>query len=258
MDDFLEEQFDKVVTSLNAVISSTTQNNPSIADAEKLVEEDERLHDALESRLSLLHHHKRLLTSTVVTHQENYSRISILRDLEKKLDDQIKAIVQILADTRQELKKAKFTEYSEGAKRVQFDELLRFAKSIAKFTAPPGYTFPELTSAPNEDEAASTDDKKDTGWNAVLTDQQKTDLDQFASLPFVPWPHEGRIRNSLLSQIQETRDNGLDPNASAQQDQEPTSTIHEDFPDHPVQPERLTSTQRQPRPVQPAFEGFDF
>jgi Vitamin-D-receptor interacting Mediator subunit 4 len=57
--------------------------------------------------------------------------------LEKKLDDQIKATVQLLADTRRELKAAKFTEFPSDTRPVPFDELLRFAKNISKFTVPP-------------------------------------------------------------------------------------------------------------------------
>ena len=73
----------------------------------------------------------------MVRHQDNYTRLVHLRQLEKRLDDQIKATIQLLADTRRDLKAARFTEFSTDARSVPFDELLRFAKNISKFTVPP-------------------------------------------------------------------------------------------------------------------------
>jgi hypothetical protein len=66
-----------------------------------------------------------------------------LRQLEKRFDDQIKAIVQLLADTRRELKAARFTDFPKDTRPVQFDELLRFAKNISKFTVHPSAAFPQ-------------------------------------------------------------------------------------------------------------------
>jgi hypothetical protein len=74
---------------------------------------------------------------SVVQHQDNYTRLEHLRRLEKRLDNQIKATVQLLADTRRELKSARFTEFPTDARPVPLDELLRFSKNISKFTVPP-------------------------------------------------------------------------------------------------------------------------
>jgi hypothetical protein len=51
MDEILDEKLQKVEDALNAVISSTTQNNPSSTDAERLVDADQDLDDALQIRL---------------------------------------------------------------------------------------------------------------------------------------------------------------------------------------------------------------
>jgi hypothetical protein len=216
--------------------------------------------------LDILH----LLTLTVVKHQDNFSRITYLRDLERKLDDQIKSIVQTLADTRKELKEAKFTEFSKDAKRVNFDQLLQFAQNISRYTAPPGHVFPEVPK--EEDAPEATEESKNVSWGTLTTEQQAA-FDNISRSQFVPWPNQENIVMSLLSRIQHVRDEGGDPAVSGiadgnpieSEEQPPTSAIQHDFPhDIPIQSDRGNehsvpgpSTQPQ-RPVQPAFEGFDF
>jgi Vitamin-D-receptor interacting Mediator subunit 4 len=92
----------------------------------------------------------------VVQHQDNYTRLEHLRQLEKRLDDQIKATVQLLADTRRELKAARFTEFPTDARPVPLDELLRFAKNISKFTVPPTGALSQQPTVTNGSENAGT------------------------------------------------------------------------------------------------------
>jgi hypothetical protein len=214
-------------------------------------------------------HRIQLLTLTVVKHQDNFTRITYLRDLEKRLDDQIKSIVQTLADTRKELKEAKFTEYSQDAKRVNFDQLLQFAQNISRYTAPPGHVFPDV---PKEEDIPETAEaSKNVSWG-TLTDQQQAAFDNISRSQFVPWPNQENIIMSLLSRIQHVRDEGGDPAVSGigegnpiEIEEQPTSAVQHDFPhDLPIQPERGVESSNSgpstqlPRPVQPAFEGFDF
>jgi len=206
----------------------------------------------------------------VVKHQDNFSRITHLRDLETKLDEQIKSIVQTLADTRKELREAKFTDYSQDAKRVNFDQLLQFAQNISRFTAPPSHVFPEVPR--DEDAPETTEQPKNVSWT-TLNEQQQAAFDNIARSQFVPWPNQENIIMSLLSRIQQVRDQGGDPAVSGiidgnqieTDEPAPTSAVQNDFPhDIPIQPDPSkqhnisgASTQIQ-RPVQPAFEGFDF
>jgi hypothetical protein len=72
-----------------------------------------------------------------------------LQQLEKRLDDQIRATVQLLSDTRRELKSAQFTEFPSHHRPVSFDELLRFAKNVSKFTVPPTAALSQQTRVTN-------------------------------------------------------------------------------------------------------------
>jgi hypothetical protein len=167
-----------------------------------------------------------------------------LRQLEKRFDDQIKATVQLLADTRRELKAAHFTEFPKDTRPVQFDELLRFAKNISKFTVHPSAALsqkPRITegddgsgiapsataNTPAVKVALSTaegtpaptqgttsfnsqvEKEVGIGWE-TLTEEHKGWLDHFARAPFVPWPNDDKIRAGALSSIQAQAELGQD------------------------------------------------
>lgn len=76
--------------------------------------------------------------TTVETHQTNYQRIQDLRARTTKNDNQIKDTLRLLADTRKELMNASATEFPDGPNyKIQYDELLSYARRISKTTIPP-------------------------------------------------------------------------------------------------------------------------
>lgn len=153
------------------------------------------------------------------------------------MDEQIKATVRLLADTRHELKAARFTEFSRDARPVPFDKLLRYAQNISKFTIPPTGALTTLQQpAENQTDnehgddaaadgnalqqgtpAAQVDDAKDTvegytlnghdtdwknsGWQN-LSEPQKAWMNSKNEQYFFPWPREDVIARGALSAIQ--------------------------------------------------------
>jgi hypothetical protein len=219
MDVVLQVQFQHVEAALTTLIDSITSYNPSPQAAIDLVEADDELSKGLE-QLSI--------------HQANHARILSLRDTASKLENQVKANLETLASLRHELLKTPATTLPVDARPVPFDELLRFAKNISRFTVPPTYREPLPTDdqpspqaieappapSPNGVTPASAapdtaDEKKDEGkdYDHDLTPQQSEWLKklQESGSQWVPWPSTDKIRAGNLMQIQNMIERGEDP-----------------------------------------------
>jgi hypothetical protein len=75
----------------------------------------------------------------VSTHQANHLRIQQLRATTAALDAQIRETLQLLADTRKEVIDTPATVFSEHTNPINYGDLLRYARRIAKFTRAPSY-----------------------------------------------------------------------------------------------------------------------
>lgn len=136
--------------------------------------------------------------------------------------------------------------FPASSKDVPFDELLSYAKRIAKFTLPPNYrpappppkpSAPDATPKPPDDTQLANgtsgtpaladsaiaaapkpdpqaDLPKDEGVAlATLTQEQRDWLDSMSHTPFVPWPSEAVIQRGGLMEIQRMLERGRDPAA---------------------------------------------
>lgn len=181
-------------------------------------------------------------------HQANHARILKLRQTTEALDNQIKSTVTTLAETRKELLAIPSAPEPDIPTRdVPFDELLAFAKNIAKFTLPPGHHLrppkpqepatenvaepptelsimnggpsqspTQLQTQPSPAPTQSQDKdggKKETEGPAFsqLTEEQRAFLEDAQTLPFMPWPDHNLINQGILRHVQELIAKGIDP-----------------------------------------------
>jgi Vitamin-D-receptor interacting Mediator subunit 4 len=232
----------------------------------------------------------------VAQHQANHARILKLRQTTESLDSQIKSTVATLAQTRKELLAIPSAPEPDIPTRdVPFDELLAFAKNIAKFTLPPGHHLrppkpqepttenvvepltelsimnggpPQSPTQPSPAPTQSQDKdgaKKDTEGQAFsqLTEEQRAFLEDAQTLPFMPWPDHNLINQGILRHVQELIMKGIDP-ATVKTDAEQAAweeEIHE-------QRAKLQAAERQhdqerrvqqvPKEGAKTFEGFAF
>ncbi|KAJ9667932.1 hypothetical protein H2201_002118 [Coniosporium apollinis] len=233
MDAILDTHFQRVEAALNTLINSITSYNPSEKAADDLVAADDQLLQGLEQ---------------LATHQANHQRILHLRQTADALTAQAKSKLRSLADARKELINTPVSTFPASSKNVPLDELLSYAKRIAKFTLPPNYrpappprkpSAPDATpKATNEtqtqlangtsgtpalaDSAAAAPPKpdpqadlpKDEGVAlSTLTQEQRDWLDSMFHTPFVPWPSEAVIQRGGLMEIQRMLERGRDPGA---------------------------------------------
>lgn len=172
-------------------------------------------------------------------HQENHARILELRQTADKLDGQIKQAISILRDTRNDLLATPFTPFPAESRNVPFDELLRFAKNISKFTVPPSSV---VLPPPIPVEKADGGGARDEGGTETRGDAVDENADgqkqppatandatmQAMSEParqwleqlmqnalglFLPWPSEERIKYGALADIWRMMERGEDPAA---------------------------------------------
>jgi hypothetical protein len=154
----------------------------------------------------------------VAEHQANYERITTLRAMADTLDGQIKATIQLFADTRREIQNLPWTPVDESLRSVPVNELLTFAKHVSKFTLPPSgidrsAEAPLATAADTLETPAIGNDegmvdaqeaqlRKDATFaNSVIPEDQKLWLDEGQRRPWVPWPTEDLIRQSGLAEL---------------------------------------------------------
>lgn len=164
----------------------------------------------------------------MITHQQNALRLDSLRRTTDSLDEQIKNTIRRIADLRKEIQSIPEADTGEGSTRreVKVDELLSYAKYIAKTTVPP--TMRKHAALPGEE------NKKDegtvvsgNGGIATPPQQQETDdntargVKELAeherafiipqNLTFDPWPSDVHMKNGALGEIQAMVEAGRDP-----------------------------------------------
>ncbi|KZF25185.1 hypothetical protein L228DRAFT_236305 [Xylona heveae TC161] len=238
MDTILEEDFQRVELTLNALIDSITSYNPSPSAAFDLLSADDELSKDLE---------------TLSTHQANHARILSLRNTSAALDTLIKNSLMLLADTRKELLSTPATKATPLSRDVSYAELLAYAKRISKFTVPPtgwlgfgGAPLGQPTEVANPEDQKQVDateanapalangiaapaagtpaaanqpsgeegqaKAQNLGIGVSSLEKSETQwLNPSAQVPFAPWPGEEVIRRGALAQIQVMLEQGNDP-----------------------------------------------
>lgn len=158
---------------------------------------------------------------------------------------QISEVLELLSGTRSELLKTQSSEYPENTNSVDFEELLRYAARISKWTIPP-----EVQKSKQEDSSPKQDGNATNGSttpsvivtgngadievpsatpngaNLSVPSQSQSTQSQFAlddrtklmfGLPdparplFLPWPSEDDLKNGALATIQALVEGGIDP-----------------------------------------------
>ncbi|KAF2807657.1 uncharacterized protein BDZ99DRAFT_464576 [Mytilinidion resinicola] len=276
MDAILQAQFQRVETALNTLIDSITSYNPSTQAAVNLVAADDELSKGLEQ---------------LAVHQANYARILSLRQTVTSLEGQLKGSLTALADLRKELLATPATTFPASSRHVPFDEVLQFAKNLAKYTAPSAIRPPpakEVAPPEQTDQAdvnmsngvgtpanrgANDDPAKEKGdgkAQSTLTQAQKDWLEEASRAPFMPWPTDNIIRGGALGHIQGMINRGQDPATvlgPAEQEAEDKRRAEEVEREKQEQQEREAEARRREsayvsgaRPTQPpqaVFQGLD-
>jgi len=216
MDVVLQTQFQRVEAALNTLIDSITSYNPSTQAAVNLVAADDELSKGLEQ---------------LAVHQANYARILTLRQTVASLEGQLKGSLTTLADLRKELLTMPATTFPPSSRHVPFDEVLHFAKNLARYQAPPAIRPPPtkedgIPEQPDQadvsisngvvtpiNQGAVDDAAKEKMDKAAstLTQAQRDWLEEASRAPFMPWPTDNKIREGALGHIQNMIARGQDP-----------------------------------------------
>ncbi|KAJ8109174.1 hypothetical protein OPT61_g7656 [Boeremia exigua] len=229
MDDILQVQFDRVEQALGALIDSIASYNPNPQAALDLVAADDELSHGLDQ---------------LARHQANHARLSSLRAEADSLEEQLKSSVAALAGLRKELSETPATIFPDTSRPVPFDELLQYAKSIAKYTVPPtfreripdadgvtskdkdtieppasapatnGLNTPTTATAPTEPAKDNTETQKDSeeldAAVPEITAEEEEWLKKLKDRGFAwyPWPDSDKIRRGNLWKLYHYREQG--------------------------------------------------
>lgn len=239
MDTIIQNQLDRLETTLDTLIDSIASYNPSIPAATDLVNADDDLNKGIIQCMLNTHDSEELPSAkfrAVTTHQTNHARILHLRKTIENLNQTISSNLTLLADTRKELLATPATTFSEDQRNVPYNELLDYAKRISKYTVPPTFRPPPLGSqttsvavpqpanpstngAPEQKVAqdlstVSSNNNEVHGEGIGVASLDQGDmrwLDPLKQIPFVPWPSEEVIRQGALAHIQAMLDQNIDP-----------------------------------------------
>jgi hypothetical protein len=222
----------------------------------------------------------------------------VLRAEADALTKQLKSSMATLADLRRELLEMPATTISDNSRAVPLNELLQYAKNIAKYTVPPTYRerIPTLPTA-DPDKAAEGNTggpaSNGTGTPAQATPKDDANGDREAivaadvtaewlkklnesQVPWQPWPDNDKIRRGNLMQIQYLIDTKQDPTKvdATKLDREVKEKIVADAAEMQAAAQAAAQTQAQadqpvqnvPPPAAPGpsrppaetFAGFDF
>lgn len=213
MDTVLQAQLTRVETALNHLIESITKYSPSIPATEALLSADDELNRGLKQ---------------LAVHQSNHVRIQQLRAEIDQRNGSITSSLTTLASTRADLLETPTSLQAQGARRVEYTELLDYAKRIGRFTVSPTFRPPVPAQpapavvfngygntngndvATNGVEGAVEVDKEGRGTGA-LEDAEKVWLDPLKQMPFVPWVGDQVMRSGALAEIQAMVERGEDP-----------------------------------------------
>lgn len=175
-----------------------------------------------------------LTNQSVAIHQANYARILSLRQTAETLDENIKATLRTLVETRKELLSIPARRDAVGIRETTYSDVLKYGKFISKTTVPPTFrgnapkdilnfmqptVDPSLTQITNgmatpagagPDGEGSQHPAEGLGVS-TLSQDAKDMLDPLSKLPFVPWPSQDIIRMGALAHIQGMLETGTDP-----------------------------------------------
>ncbi|KAK4497630.1 hypothetical protein PRZ48_010283 [Zasmidium cellare] len=208
-----QASYQRVEASLQRLTESISAYNPSTAAAEELIAADEAVQDNVE---------------TLIKHQQNHQRLEELRRTTDALDEQIKNTIRRLADLRKDIQSIPSDESSEPRRDVKVDDLLSYAKFIAKTTVPPTqrkHAIPPQTKpdAPTTNGIATPPQAtpQQDGENAVDTNNDSRGIKELGekerefiipqNFTFDAWPSDVHMKNGALGQIQAMVEAGKDP-----------------------------------------------
>ncbi|KAL9582693.1 MAG: hypothetical protein Q9203_005387 [Teloschistes exilis] len=231
MNVIIQNQLDRIESTLNTLITSIESYNPSVPAAIDLLAADTALQQGVKQ---------------LAQHQANHARILRLRSTIEAQNQQITSTLTLLADTRKELLSTPATVFPENSRKVPYTELLDYAKKISPFTVPPMFREPT-----GQQKAAKATDQKENATplvngigdavaearevNAIANGEipqskegkgvgesslEHADvqwLNPLEQIPFVPWPTEEVIKRGALGQIQVMLEQGFDPGSGGTQ-----------------------------------------
>lgn len=164
----------------------------------------------------------------MIKHQQNHQRLEELRRTTDSLDEQIKNTIRRLAALRKDIQSIPSDESSEPRREVKVDDLLSYAKFIAKTTVPPTQrkhaalpqtkpdaqitngiaTPPQAT--PQQDGDNAVEVNNDSRGVKELGEQELAFIIP-KNLTFDAWPSDVHMTNGALGQIQAMVEAGRDP-----------------------------------------------
>ncbi|GAB7341151.1 hypothetical protein MBLNU457_7450t1 [Dothideomycetes sp. NU457] len=216
----IQTRYDRLEKALTALLDTIISYNPSIHAADDLVDADDSVNEALDE---------------LIQHHANYTRILSLRQTAASLDEQIKSTMRLLSSTRSDLRSISSPSPHEQTHSVRAEDLLSYAKFIAKTSVPPTFRKeitdaipstsladepqpPPVTTLTNgiatpANGGADGDGEADRPQTNIskLNEETKAMLSPFANLPFVPWPSQEKINAGALGAAQGMLEAGIDP-----------------------------------------------
>lgn len=219
----IDASFMRVEKALSTLVSSISTYNPSPQLAIDLFKADQELAQSLHN---------------LAKHQANHKHTVSLRATSAAHDEQLRSVLTHLTSTRAELLSIPSTTLPAQTNPVSYNELLSYAKRIAKFTMPPTYRDPLATEIPGY-EAKTPGSEAKTPLNGATP--SATPILSNGTLPgpivaspnglethttalpehldahlkpvpsFVPWPSEEVIRRGAMASIQTLLNEGIDP-----------------------------------------------
>ncbi|KAL8842887.1 MAG: hypothetical protein Q9170_000291 [Blastenia crenularia] len=227
MDAIIQSQLDRVEAALNTLVSSIESYKPSVPAAIDLLAADIELQKAVKQ---------------LAQHQAHYAHILHLRSVIDVHDQQRKAALTLLADTRKDLLSSPATAFPETSRNVPYTELLDYASRISRYTVPPAFRERPAPLKPmiSTDEAVDVapivngisdavaeardvntiangevppaGDDKGVGVSSLELDEKQW-LNPWAQTLFAPWPTEDVIKKGALGHIQVMLEQGGNPSS---------------------------------------------
>lgn len=198
MEDVINTRLTALETALSTLVDSISSYNPSIPAAHAILKADTDLHDSL---------------TQLAQHQRNNQRIASLRATIARQNNAITSHLTQLVEVRKELLDIPTSLLPQRDRRpVSHQEVLDYAKRIARFTLPPGMKRAAAAVAVVKGEGEGGAEQPAEGKGiASLEEYEKQWLDPWTGVQFTPWPGEEVIKRGALGEIQAMVERGVDP-----------------------------------------------
>lgn len=211
MDDLIDTRLTALETALSSLVDSISSYNPSVPVAQAILKADFDLQDGL---------------NQLAQHQRNNRRITSLRDKITSQNQAIKSHLTSLVDVRKELLDIPTSLPQKDRREVSHEEVLAYAKRIARFTMPPGMkqrTIPvkaeeeagggagSLGAEAGQSQPPPQEQPYEGKGIESLEEYEKQWLDPWTGVQFTPWPGEDVIKRGALGEIQAMVERGVDP-----------------------------------------------